>query len=103
VRGVNNITGKYRVPHGVVDDAVHQLALMCVQSSIKDTHLDPVDLPNLVADQYCIASEMIRKRINQQRLMEGIQTGNMTVCEKTWFNQPVKERLLIGPEEFHRP
>lgn len=100
---MNDITGKYRVPHGVVDDAVHQLALMCVQSSIKDTHLDPVDLPNLVADQYCIASEMIRKRINQQRLMEGIQTGSMIDNEKTWFNQPVTELLLVGPEKIRKP
>lgn len=100
---MNDITGKYRVPHGVVDDAVHQLALMCVQSSIEDTHLDPVDLPNLVADQYCIASEMIRKRINQQRLMEGIQTGSMVDHEKTWFNQPVTELLLVGSKKFHRP
>lgn len=100
---MNDVTGKYRIPHGVVDDAVHQLALMCVQSSLKDSHLDAVDLPNLAADQYCIASEMIRKRINQQRLMEGIQTGSLMSNEKVWFNQPVTECLMVGPEKIRRP
>lgn len=100
---MTDVTGKYRIPAGVVDDAVHQLALMCVQSSFKDTHLEPVDLPNLAADQYCIASEMIRKRINMRRLMEGIQTGSIRDHEKTWFNQPVMECLLVGSEKIRRP
>ena len=97
------VTGKYRVSDRALDDAVHQLALMCVQSSLKDSHLDPVDLPNLVADQYCIASEMIRKRINQQRLMEGVQTGILMSNEKVWFNQPVTECLMVGAEKIRRP
>lgn len=102
---MQHTTGKYRVSDRAVDDAVHQLALMCVQASLKDTHLDPVDLPNLAADQYCIASEMIRKRINEQRLTDGSRPehwwGHGT--EKTWFCHDVADTCFIGSERIRKP
>ena len=102
---MNAITGKYRVSDKVLDDAVHRLALMCVESSLKETRIDPVDLPNLAADQYCIASEMIRKRINIQRLTDGTNPDGL--CQedptKVWFGTPVTETVFYRHERISRP
>lgn len=102
---MQEVTGKYRVSDRALDDAVHQLALMCVQSAMKDVPADFEDLPNVAADQYCIASEMIRKRINEQRLKDGSrpETWWGHGDQKTWFYDTVTESCFVGAEKINRP
>lgn len=99
------VTGKYRVSDRALDDAVHQLALMCVQSAMKDVPADLEDLPNVAADQYCIASEMIRKRINEQRLTDNSHPEGWWEDgdRKAWFAGDQKEVCFVGSEKIIRP
>lgn len=99
------VTGKYRVSDRALDDAVHQLALMCVQSAMKDVPADFEDLPNVAADQYCIASEMIRKRINEQRLTDNSHPEGWWEDgdRKIWLAGDQKEVCFFGSEKIIRP
>lgn len=70
---------KCRISDRVLDDAVHRLALMYTEESLKSatamngTPEFIASLPGLLADEYCEASEIIRARINRQRLTDGTQ------------------------------
>lgn len=96
---------KCRVSDKVLTDAVHRLALMCVEQSIRESHLDPVEFPNLVADLYCNASEMIRTRINYQRMSDGTNTECLSVTDrsKIWFEGDVTELICSKHEKVRRP
>ena len=91
-------TGKYRVSDRALDDAVHQLALMCVERGIRRVDALPHEIPLVVADIYCEASEAIRKRINEQRLTdashpEGWWEEN---DRKVWFDTDASEIVFHG-------
>lgn len=92
---------KCRVSDRVIDDAVHRLALMCAESGLKGTTLDPCEVPIVAADLYCNASEMIRSRINLQRLTDGTHpdTFSGTDMSKAWFDVDVTEVVLHRGEK----
>lgn len=91
---------KKRVSDKTMDDAVHRLALMYVEANCRtvitaDSSPEFVaQLPELLADEYCDASERIRKRINEQRLTDGTYPPTWGSNTKCWFDTPTVEQIL---------
>ena len=89
---------KYRVSDRAVDDAVHKLALMCVEREIRRVDALSHEIPLVVADIYCEASEASRKRINEQRLTDASHPEEWWEenDRKVWFDTDTSEIVFQG-------